>query len=69
MKFSQKILRIGDFEKLSFFELAILDFFFIPMKIGQSFLGIKDGYPPKHFSRQCIKKSFQGGNMNQNMHG
>ena len=28
MKFSQKILRIGDFEKLSFFESAILDFFF-----------------------------------------
>ena len=27
MKFSQKILRIGDFEKLSFFELAILIFF------------------------------------------
>ena len=28
MKFSQKFLRIGDFEKLSFFESAILDFFF-----------------------------------------
>ena len=46
----QKKLRIGDFEKLSFFESAILDFFFqknffcfIPMKISQSYLGIKDG--------------------------
>ena len=28
MKFSQKILRIGDFEKLSFSESAILIFFF-----------------------------------------
>ena len=27
MKFSQKILRIGDFEKLSFFESAILILF------------------------------------------
>ena len=27
MKFSQKNLRIGDFEKLSFFESAILEFF------------------------------------------
>ena len=27
MKFSQKFLRIGDFEKLSFFESAILDYF------------------------------------------
>ena len=34
------------FEKLSFFESAILIFFFscfIPMKISQSFLGSKDG--------------------------
>ena len=28
MKVSKIILRIGDFEKLSFFESAILDFFF-----------------------------------------
>ena len=42
MKFSQKFLRIGDFEKLSFFESAILIFFskkknffcFTPMKIS-----------------------------------
>jgi hypothetical protein len=51
MKFSQKNLKIGDFEKLSFFESAIFGFFFqkkkkkyfIPMKISQSYLGIKDG--------------------------
>jgi hypothetical protein len=29
MKFSKNVLRIGDFEKLSFFESAILDFFFL----------------------------------------
>jgi hypothetical protein len=41
MKFLQKILRIGGIEKLSFFELAILIFFFqniffcfMPMKIS-----------------------------------
>jgi hypothetical protein len=44
MKFSQKILRVDDFEKLSFFESAILEFVFgnfldyffcfIPMKIS-----------------------------------
>ena len=45
MKFSQKILRIGNFEKLSFFESAILELFFafIPMKISQTYLAIKDG--------------------------
>ena len=54
IKFSQKILRIGNFEKLSFFESALLEFFFskkkkkkkkifIPMKISQSYLAIKDG--------------------------
>ena len=37
-------LRIGDFEKLSFFELAALEYFcFLPMKISQSYLDIKDG--------------------------
>jgi hypothetical protein len=45
--FGKKILRIGDFEKLTFLELAILDLkkkiCFIPMKIRQSFLGIKGG--------------------------
>ena len=46
--FHKTILRIGDFAKPSFFESAILDFFFlnfclIPMKISQSFLCIKDG--------------------------
>ena len=36
--FHEKTLRIGDFEKLSFFESAILNFFcFIPMKTSQSF--------------------------------
>ena len=44
--FHKKFFRIGDFEKLSFFESVILDFFgfflgFIPMKISQSYLGIK----------------------------
>ena len=29
MKFSQKILRIGDLEKCTFFESAILNFFFL----------------------------------------
>jgi hypothetical protein len=33
MKFSQKNLRIGDFEKLSFFESAILDFYFSKKKL------------------------------------
>ena len=44
MKFSQKILRIGDFEKLSFFESAILNFFcFIPMKISHKLCVRMDG--------------------------
>ena len=48
--FRKIILRIGDFEKFSFFGSAILDlclqfvfnfFCFIPMKISQSYMGIK----------------------------
>ena len=42
--FSEKILRIHGFEKHSFFESAISDFFFQnPMKSSQRFLGSKDG--------------------------
>ena len=49
--FHKKILRIGDFEKCTFFESAILNFFFqkkiffcfFPMKISQSLLVSKDG--------------------------
>ena len=66
-KFAQTFFENWRFWKLSFFESVILDFFcFIPMKIGQRVLGIKDGskfwllpwFPvkndsPKHFSRQC----------------
>ena len=39
------ILRIGDFEKCTFFESVILNFFFcfFPMKISQSLLVSKDG--------------------------
>jgi hypothetical protein len=33
MKFSQNFLRIGDLEKLSFFESAILNFFLHPSKL------------------------------------
>ena len=36
MKFSQKILRIGDFEKWPFFESDILKFFFKKKKIFAS---------------------------------
>ena len=51
MKFSQKILRIGDFEKWPFFESAILNFifqkkkcfFFILMTTSQTLLVSKDG--------------------------
>ena len=47
LKFLQKNLRIGDFEKLSFFESAILDLFFqffpIDNKIKASWMDIKDG--------------------------
>ena len=49
-QFREKILRIDGFEKRSFFESAILKFFFKkkkkmlnPMKISQRFLGSKDG--------------------------
>ena len=42
--FHKKILRIGDFEKLSFFESAILIFFcFIPMKISHKLCVRMDG--------------------------
>ena len=45
--FPVKILRIGGFKKLSFFELAILEInkklCLIHSKISQSFLGSKDG--------------------------
>ena len=50
--FHKKILRIGDFEKCTFFESAILNFFFrkknfffcfFPMKISQILLVSKDG--------------------------
>ena len=60
------MLNIGDFEKLSLFDSAILIFFcFISMKIIERFLVIKNGSkddypgflpkitPPKRFSRQC----------------
>ena len=48
-QFDEKILRIYGFEKRSFFESAILVFFFKilfllnPMKSSQRFLGNKDG--------------------------
>ena len=38
MKFSQKILRIGDFQKLIFIELATLNFFFQKKKNSASSL-------------------------------
>ena len=50
-QFREKILRIDGFEKRSFFESAIFDFFFQkkknffllnPMKSSQRFLGSKD---------------------------
>ena len=42
--FREIFLRIGDFEKLSFFESAILNFFcFIPMKISPNLYGRMDG--------------------------
>ena len=49
MKCLKKILRIGDFEKLNLFELAILDFFFQKKKHifllhpYENHMGIKDG--------------------------
>ena len=48
MKFFKPILRIGGFEKLSFFELAILNFlfdffFFISMKISHKLCVRMDG--------------------------
>ena len=51
MKFSQKILRIGNFEKLSFFELAIFKFSFskkqkicfIPIRISHKLCVRMDG--------------------------
>ena len=72
MKFLQKILRIGDFEKRCFLESAILIFFlnfhffcFFPMKTSQSLLVIKDG--SKFWSSQIWQqflthaKHFEGG--------
>ena len=71
MKFSQKNVENWRFWKTQFFWVGHFGFFFkkfffcfLPMKIGQSFLGIKDGSkfwwlpwskitPSKHFSRQC----------------
>ena len=50
--FHKNILRIGDFEKLSFFWVGHFGFFFqkkkkkicfIPMKISQTYFAIKDG--------------------------
>ena len=51
LNFQKKILRIGDFEKLSFFQSSILDFFFktniffffIPMKISHKLCVRMDG--------------------------
>ena len=66
---TKRILRIGDFEKLSFSESAILDFFskdilfcFILMKISQIYLAIKGGskfwwllwFPAKNHSTQTF---------------
>ena len=66
MKFSQKKLRIGDFEKWPFFESAILNFFasyllklvtnYVLEWMGLNFYDY-DGLqpkttPPKHISRQ-----------------
>ena len=55
--FREKILRIGDFEKLAFFESAILNFFFefffffcfIPMKTSLNLYGRMDGSKFWHF--------------------
>ena len=70
MKCSQKILRIGDFEKLPFFESAILIFFSknkkqksISMKISQRFLDIKNvskfGWLPCFLAKNHSPQTFQ----------
>ena len=61
MKFSQKISRFGDFEKLSFFELAILNLFLLHPHGNQSQIRCQNGWDSIFFYYDGLQPKMSAG--------